>query len=322
MSDQSSLKVIPPDDDLFRPFVPDIAHRTTGEILAHPDYARVRPLYIAKINANNAAGTFPGGWPAAAYRYTAVCVIVKVYAGFEPDDRSTWPTLAKVKETASAFGQSSHRQLDDVVARLVATGHIILDCPAADRRLRFLRPTEKLLAWDREQLCAYYDILQLLYPDPAYDIATRRDPAFHLAHRRCAPKIMTPIIRTFLQQNYRFLPFLQMNHGANVMRNLAMATSLNPEISIREVDFISSMMKLGVSRSHIRNIIALAHDHELLERSGGRQKLLQMTPLGFQVIDRFIADTLSSHDLSFNLAKRWLEKNHPGPDSQHIREPT
>ncbi|MFH6781957.1 MULTISPECIES: hypothetical protein [Methylobacterium] len=303
---------------MFHPFVPDVAHRTTGEILAHPDYARIRPLYIAKINANNAADKFPGGWPAAAYRYTAVCVIVKVYAGFEPDDRSTWPTLAKVKETASAFGQSSHRQLDDVVGRLVATGHIILECPAADRRLRFLRPTEKLLAWDREQLCAYYDILQLLYPDSAYDIATRRDSVFHLAHRRCAPKIMTPIIRNFLQQNHKFLPFLQMNHGANVMRNLALAASLNPENPIRETEFVGSMMKLGVSRSHIRNIITLANESEMVVRSGGRQKLLDMTPLGFKIIDRFIGDTLSSHDLSFNLAKNWLEKNHPVKSEQHI----
>lgn len=318
MADRPLPKVIPPDESLFHPFVTDIAHRTTGEILAHPDYARVRPLYIAKINANNAADTFPGGWPAAAYRYTAVCVIVKVYAGFEPDDRSTWPTLAKIKEMASAFGQSSHRQIDDVVGRLVATGHIVLECPAADRRLRFLRPTEKLLAWDREQLCAYYDILRLLYPDPAYDIATRRDPAFHLAHRRCAPRTMIPIIRTFLQQNHRFLPFLHMNHGANVMRNLLLAASLNPDSSVREPEFVTSMMKLGISRSHIRNIIVLAAENGLIERSEGRQKLLDMTPLGFEVIDRFIGDTLSSHDLSFHLARIWLEKNQSAMPEQHV----
>ncbi|MGN8093425.1 hypothetical protein [Methylobacterium sp. 22177] len=301
------LKFSPPDNDLFKPFVPGIAHRTTGEILTHPEYERVRSLYITKINANNSADKFPGGWSAAAYRYTAVCVIVKVYAGFEPEDRSTWPTLAKVKETANAFGQSSQRQLDDVVRRLVITNHITLECPAADRRLRFLRPTEKLLAWDREQLCAYYDILQLLYPDADYNIAIKRDPVFHLAHRRCAPKIMTPIIKNFLQQNHHFLPFLHMNHGANVMRNLILAASMSPDNQVREADFIESAMKVGVSRSHVRNIIVLAGNKKLVERAGGRQKFLNITSLGIKTIDRFISDTLSSHDLSFNLAKNWLK---------------
>jgi len=59
----------------------------------------------------------------------------------------------------------------------------------------------------------------------------------------------------------------------------------------------------GVSRSHVRNILSAAEAGGLLAWSGPDRRAPRLTPRGLFAVDRFIADTLSSNDMSYRMAR-------------------
>jgi hypothetical protein len=297
-------KAAEPDDSLFRRFIPEIDHRTTGEVLAHPGFARMRPVYIATTMAHYELTVLPGHWQSTAGRVAALGAIVCNDAVFDPADRATWPTLARFKQSVSAFGLTSPRQIDEIVARLVATGYLTMERSPADGRVRLLRPTAALLAWDREVLAAYYGALRLLYPETGYGLALTRDPAFQRAQRG-ASTTMFPVIGRFLAANTDLLPFHSMNNGVRVLLLLWEATHTAPTAPVREGDLAGLRPRFGFSRSHVRNVLAAGEEHGLVARAAGTG--LGLTPRGMTALDRFIADTLSSHDMTYRMALQALE---------------
>lgn len=294
-------EVPPLSQSLFRPLFPEIDHRTVGEILQHPGFASMRRGYVAGTTACQAIDAFPGGLQGAVCRTNAVGVLVCLWAAYDPADRATWPTLARFKRAIATFGLSSPRQIDDLVRRLTGTGHVVLEQAAADRRLRLLRPTERLLAWDREAMASYYDALQILYPDPGYGPAVARDPALHLAQRRSA-LAMFPVIAGFLQEIGDLLPVLAMYQGGVVLLVVADRTAPGTGEPIRERDLADLQDRFGVSRSHIRNILVAAKAAGLLAGAEGSPKRFALTPRGTWAVDLFIANTLATSDLSYRLA--------------------
>lgn len=284
---------------LFRRFLADVDHRTTGEILAHPGFAQMRRHFITDTMGCYETARFPGGCQSTAYRVAAVGVIICLYAAYDDAFRGTWPTVARLKQTIITFGLSSARQVDDFVARLVRTDHVVLERSEADGRLRLLKPTDKLLAWDSGVLVPYYDALHALYPEPGYDAI--RDPGFHLAQRRTAVRYFASLAG-FMQENTDLLPFHNMYQGVHIlmaMANLGAAEDASP---VHEPDLGVLQEKFGISRSHIRNTLLAAQQAGLLTWNGRGRKVLALTPRGLTAIDRFIADTLSAHDLGYRLA--------------------
>jgi len=83
-----------------------------------------------------------------------------------------------------------------------------------DRRVRILRPTEKLRAHDRDWLPTHFAPLTILYPQHDYGLVMRRDPEFQVAFRRaCIPFI--PFGAKVLFSVPDMLLFL--NHAAGYM---------------------------------------------------------------------------------------------------------
>lgn len=290
-----------PEASLFQRFIPEIDHRTTGEVLSHPDFARVRLAYIAATTALYEVAVLPGNWQSTAGRVAALGAIVCNDSVFDPGDRTTWPTLARFKQSVAVFGLTSPRQIDEIVARLAATGHLTLERAPEDGRVRLLRPTERLLAWDREVLASYYGILRLLYPETGYGLPLARDPAFHRTQRGVATT-MFPVIGRFLAANTDLLPFLSMNNGVHVLLMLAEASAADASAPIRESDLAGLKPRFGFSRSHVRNVLVAAEAHGLVARRG--QSGRGLTARGMAALDRFIADTLSSHDMTYHMALR------------------
>ncbi|SFK80554.1 hypothetical protein [Methylorubrum salsuginis] len=292
------------DGSLFRRFLPEIDHRTTGEILSHPDFARMRPVYIAATTAQYEITALPGQWQSTAGRVAALGAIICNDAVFDPADRATWPTLARFKQSVAVFGLTSPRQNDEIVARLVTTGHLTLERPPEDGRVRLLRPRESLLAWDREVIASYYGVLRQLYPETGYGPALARDPAFQRAQRGVATT-MFPVIGGFLAANTDLLPFLSMNNGVHVLLMLAEASAADPTAPVRESALAGLKPRFGFSRSHVRNVLIAAEAHGLVVRRGPVG--LGLTPRGSAALDRFIADTLASHDMTYRMARRAME---------------
>ncbi len=289
------------DPSLFQRFLPEIAHRTSGEILTHPDFGSMRRRYMASTMACYEVASFPGGWPSVAYRVAAICAIVCLHAASDPADRATWPTLARFKGAVATFALSSPRQIDDLVARLVETGHILLERSAADGRLRLLRPTDKLLAWDRAVMSSYYAVLQGLYPAPGYGPAVACDPAFHLAQRRVS-LAMFGVVARFMAENRDLLPFHGMNQGVHALMQVELLREADARASLRESDVSGIMTRFGVSRSHVRNILMAAEAAGLLTGSGQGRRDLDLTSRGRAALDRFIANSLASHDMCYRMA--------------------
>lgn len=293
-----------PDTSLFRRFLPEIDHRTTGAVLSHPGFAGIRPAYIAATTAHYEIAALPGHWQSTAGRVAALGALVCNDAVFDPADRATWPTLARFKQSVAVFGLTSPRQIDEIVARLAATGYLTLERPPEDGRVRWLRPTERLLAWDREVLASYYGVLRQLYPETGYGPAIARDPAFQRAQRAVAVTTF-PVIGRFLAANADLLPFLSMNNGVRVLLMLCEANTADPMAPVRESDLAGLKPRFGFSRSHVRNVLTAAAEQGLVARAhpGG----FSLTPRGLTALDRFIADTLSSHDMTYRMAVQAME---------------
>ena len=63
------------------------------------------------------------------------------------------------------MGITDARRITDLVNGLELDGFLTREVSPTDRRAHLLRPTEKMLAADREWLAAFHAPLALLYPD-------------------------------------------------------------------------------------------------------------------------------------------------------------
>ena len=144
-------------------------------------------------------------------RAVTFMVIVCLDALHDPEDPATFVTMARLREALAMMGITDARRVTDLVSGLELDGFLTREVSPTDRRAHLLRPTEKMLAADREWLAAFHAPLALLYPDePTFQAAMARDPAYQVAYRRIslstlgfAEKISSgnPIIGFFLGHN-------------------------------------------------------------------------------------------------------------------------
>ncbi|WP_246733248.1 hypothetical protein [Methylobacterium sp. BTF04] len=282
-----------------------IKYKTASEILSHSKFEEAREVYIARTARVYATDVFPTRMSVDAGRVLIFGAIICLHARHDPSDRETWPTLKLLKTVLVPFGLNSPRLVDDVVGRLVQTGYLELPQIAADRRLRSLQPTEKLLAWDREWIAAYHAPLDVLYPDPGYAGPRLRDEAFQAVQRRAAIAIF-PISARILSKNPEMRFFLTMASGNDIMLALFGMGAGQPDSRIRSSSFAVIGQRFGLSRSHVRNVVRAAEERGFAARTGPRGQYVQLTPKWRAAFDRFIAETLSSSDLTYRMALRSL----------------
>lgn len=280
-----------------------IDHLTAEQILAHPDFPAARRVFVSEHARVYEAGVFPAQFGADAGRVTTLAIIVCLHAGYEPSDRATWPTLSHLKETVARFGFASPRLIDSFVARLVQTGYLELQQQPEDNRVRLLFPTESLLAWDREWMAAHYAPLETLYPEPGFEPARRRDAAFQAVHARSAIAAFDAII-AMMWSNLEIIFFLSSTSALIILLSLFDMGGSDPESRIREADLVQLAPRFAVSRSHVRNILAIAQERKFLVRSGPRNAFIHLTPHWVSAFDRFIAGSLAQSDLTYRLALR------------------
>lgn len=285
-------------------------HRSVEEILAHPDFPSARRLFVAEHARVYEAGTFPAQLGADVGRVTTLAIIVCLYAAYAPADRATWPTLNRLKDNVARFGFASPRLIDDFVARLAQTGYVEMERQPEDSRVRLLRPTERLLAWDREWMAAHYAPLDRLYPVPGYGPPARRDPAFQAAHAGAALAAFDAII-AMTWSNLEIVFFLSATSALIILLAFFEMGGADPEARIRETDLAHLAPRFGVSRSHIRNILAVAQERGFVVRSGPRNAFIHLTPRWMTAFDRFIADSLVQSDLTYRLALRAMAAEAP-----------
>jgi hypothetical protein len=158
-----------------------------------------------------------------------------------------------------------------------------------------------MLAQDQDWLVSHYVPLQVLFPEPGYAPIMQRDPAFQVEHRMVAAGLFAHGAR-LLERNPLMLHFLRREAGIMIVIKLIELARPSPDTA-REISYSDIGSRFGVSRTQVRKLLQEAEQNDLVQliRRGGQ--FVQLTPKLIRSFDHFIADTMSGHDLVYNLAR-------------------
>src|SRR5580698_4590794 len=98
----------------------DVKCRSSAEmILTHPRFVPARNAFVDAVLAVYADDPFLTRLILEAGRFVTFGNIMCLHARYDEADRSTWPTMGRLKESMLQFGLSSPRRVEALVARLV-----------------------------------------------------------------------------------------------------------------------------------------------------------------------------------------------------------
>ncbi len=283
----------------------NVKYRSSEEILAHPRFVPARIAFVDAVLALYEGDPLLTRLLLEAGRYVTFGNIMCMHARYDEADRATWPTSARLKESMLQFGVSSPRRVEALIARLVHSGFLEMVPSRQDRRVRILTPTEGMIDQDLDWLAAHYLPLHVLYPDAGYAPMIRRDRAFQMAQRLVCMDFLGHGAN-ILASNPGIMLFLGRDAGVMILIKLIQMTHAAKDISQTSLPYSNIGARFGVSRTHVRDIL-LEAEHAgfvLLSDRGG--KLVQLTPAVMQVFDRFTADSMSGHDLMFQIALKTM----------------
>jgi hypothetical protein len=239
-----------------------------------------------------------------AGRHALFMMLICMHARDREEDRSTWPTIGRLKEAMMRFDLSSSRRIEDLVARLVHHRFIQSTASPLDGRVRILSPLDEMLERDADWLVAHYRPLQILYPQPGYPQILQRERSFQKAHRSIAWDFARHGAQ-ILASNPDMMLFMSRDVGMMVLMKLIQMAGAEPEgtssvrLSLAEIG-----ERFGATRTHVRVILQEAEKVGLVDLIGGAGKRVTLRPRVWQAFDRFIASSMSGHDLLYKLVAR------------------
>jgi len=282
-------------------------HHSPEEILAHPRFAAARMAFVEAVLDLYEGDAFLNRMLVEAGRQITFNMIVSLHFAHDVADPATWPTMRLLKERMAVFGVSSPRRIEDLVARLVRFGFLAQLPSRRDRRVRILTPTAKMLALDQDWLSSQYAPLQAMFPDPGYSQVIGRDPAFQRAQRLVALGFSARAV-DILAGNPDMMLFLNRDAGVMILIKLvhlaaaAAADAANGDNAANGLSYADIGARFGVSRTHVRTILQDAAKAGLVGLSGRGGALVELKPAVLQAFDRFVAASMSGHDLLFRIA--------------------
>ena len=271
------------------------------EILGNPRFPDARKLYLDRFLGVYGHDPFLVRLLIETGRFLVYHLAVVLDAGQDPDRRETWFTVGRLKQQIAASGLgASARQVDHLVARLREVGCLDVVPSDNDRRLRILKPTEKMLEHDRDWLAAHYAPLTLLCPQNDYGPVMRRDPAFQVLHRRAAMAFW-PLGMKLLASVPDMMLFFYRAGGHMVLAALLQSALADPDRPHTAVPYADFGDRFGVSRTHVRQLLVAAQDAGLvnLKARGGHR--VEILPRLWTSYDRSIAGGMFAHDLVYGV---------------------
>lgn len=285
------------------------AHHSAVEILAHPKFATARNAMLEAMLEIYEYDAFLTRLLLPIGRNVLFNVIMCLYAGHDPNNPSTWPTLRLVKQAMAGFSVGSPRRVADIVSRLIKVGYLEQITAPSDRRIRILQPTATMIAQDQDWLISHYMPLEVMFPDPGYGPIMNRDPAFQRMQRlvgvgffQYAAELMGrhPIMMRLMGREAGILIFIKLMHIAGPHGDVT-----------RAISYSDLGHRFGVSRTQVRKLLQEAEQNELVRVMRGKGQFVQLTPKFIELFDAFIADSMVAHDITYRLAQRALaESNH------------
>lgn len=247
------------------------------DIADHPDYLRARKLYSQSFLALFDRNPFLIRLLTDARRYLLFTLSVILNANHDDARRETWFTVGRLKEQMAAFGMTSPRHVDHLIERMQAVGFVEIIPAPADRRVKRLRLTERMLAHDREWLAADYIILDTLRPDFSYGRVRDRDPAIQTAIRRQSLALLPEGARLLSAQT-DFLLFFSRPGGLMVLEALFEAALSAPEGAPVPFAFEHIADRFGLSRTHVRGVAQAAEAAGFIKLHGRGGRSVEILP--------------------------------------------
>ncbi len=243
-----------------------------------------------------------------AGRNVLFVIIMCLNARYDENDRATWPTMQLVTRSAAAQGVSSPRRIHNLVMHFVSADYIELRGSSRDRRTRLVTPKPKMIAQDQDWLASHYLPLQILYPDPGYDLVMRRDPAFQIAQRLVASGFFS-MSANLLAHHADIVRFMTREAGLMTLMKL-MEIDRNGALR-RGVSFADIGARFGASRTQVRKILQDAASVGFLQFSTDDRPIIRLTAKLYEAFDRFLAAGMSGHDLIYQLAAQTMSAPAP-----------
>ncbi len=252
-------------------------HISQDEVLAHPRFPEARKLYLDRFLAVYGDDPFLVRLLIETGRFLVFHLAVILEASHDPAKRETWFTVGRLKQHLATLGLgASERQVDHLISRLCAVGFMEVLRSDEDRRVRILKPTERMLEHDRDWLAAHHAPLTVLCPHNDYSLVMQRDPAFQLLQRRTS-LAFAPLGLKLLLSEPDMMLFFDRTAGHMVLAALLHAALSDPDHPHPAVPYADVGERFGVSRTHVREILAAAEEIGLVKlqaRGGHRVEIL------------------------------------------------
>jgi hypothetical protein len=287
----------------------DIVYHSTQDILGHPRFLTARSAYVDAVLKLYEGDTFLTRLVLEAARTVIFAIIISLDARYDEADRATWPTISLLKQQMTQFGLASPRRIEDLVARLIHTGFLESRPAKQDGRVRLLRPADKMLKTDQDWLAAHYLPLDLMFPNPGYPQPMRKDRSFQQAQRLLAIGFLGRGAQ-IMAGNPAMMLFLTRDAGVTILMKLIQIAGkgeASPQGGPSELSHEDIGALFGVSRTHVRKILQDAAKQGLVALSGRGHRRFEITPVMWQAFDRFVAESMSGHDLMFEIAMRQMK---------------
>lgn len=201
-------------------------------------------------------------------------------------------TLGKVQLVAFAHGFASPRRVTMYVKRMVQTGRLSYSADVEDKRVRRIVPCEPLIATSVHQMSVLLRAVDVLWPGRGYaDRCAGDGDFFGRLILRCGEKYLNGAdpVRPFSDVRH----FTSKDAGTFLLNALVYGClgrdnrlSSENEFSVGYSEIAQS---LGVSRTHVRNVIEAAEARGLISHLGEGGKSMRLTPKMIEAYEKYFA---------------------------------
>ncbi|MCX5516484.1 hypothetical protein C3941_18920 [Kaistia algarum] len=273
------------------------------DILSHPRLAEARAIHLDRFLALYDGDPFTVRLLIESGRFLVYHIAGMLDASADPTRRETWLTTKRLKQEMALFGLASDRHIDGLIARLCSTGFMEHRPADRDRRVRILKPTEKLRQHDSDWLAAHVAPLATLYPDHDYRPIMQHDRLFHAQYRRLSISFL-PLGASLLLSLPDTMLFFNHAAGAVLQAALLRAAMAAPGYPNATVPYADIGERLGVSRTHVRDLLAAAEAADLVRLHGRGGRNIEILPRHWLSYDRGLAAGMYIHDLVYVATER------------------
>lgn len=280
----------------------DVKFRSPSEIRSHPSFQEAHDCLVDGLLSLYANNRVLLRGLTEFVRAVSFMVIVCLDALADTEDPESWVTLSRLRGSLKTMGIDDARRISNIVNGLELDGYLTREISAVDRRTYILKPTEKMLAADRDWLAVFHAPLALLYPEePAFKAALALDPVYQAAYRRISLSTLG-LANKISQSNPIIGFFLGHNVGIRVLMALASMVRGRPDQRTLPGFYTAAADRAGVSRTHVSNLMQESADRGYVALSTPAGQYVEMLPLLQHALAQWISDSLSGVDFVSSLA--------------------